>query len=245
MVFPHPSHHPGYLLRTREATAACGLAEWSPKLCLPVLFPGTTWFLNIIWLHLSWGLRPWSKVMGIWLHMNKETKFSWKSWHDILLKTHTQTQVTKGPLIVSQMVMGVSHHVMVPFQCQLTSSSTDLSKDQGMTLVHSESSKFLLSRSFPFQWWKGQFWISCITGRGFILFHFPVPGICEPSHSQWDSSQPLAFPRPDAAPSLSPVARSIVQIFIKTKCVPKTLLWWKQRYGQIVFLLISVWFSNS
>lgn len=54
------------------------------------------WSLNAIWDHLSCGMFPWSRLIGNWLHINKQEKFSWKSRNDILLKTDTHHLMTPG-----------------------------------------------------------------------------------------------------------------------------------------------------
>lgn len=122
------------------------------------MFPGITRFLNIIWDHLSWGMFLWSRLIGNWLHIYKQEKFSWKSWHDILLKIDTHHLMTT----VFFPLGGRFPSLYCTFVCQLQYPLTYHCPTQ-RSAPHSVSSVV-----------KGRvrFWVHLSTGKGFIINHY-------------------------------------------------------------------------
>lgn len=126
---------------------------WSPS----AVFPGITRFLNIIWDHLSWSLFLWSRLIGNRLHIYKQEKFSWKSWHDILLKIDTHHLMTT---VIFPWVGGGFPSLYCTFACQLQYPLTYHYPTQGSSAIKG----------------RVKFWVHMSTGKGFIInFHFLKP----------------------------------------------------------------------
>lgn len=181
---------------------------------------------------------PWSRLIGNWLHINKQEKFSWKSRNDILLKTVTHHLMTPGFVL----------RVGVPITWLYLCLSATLSIDLLLTHPKIRPSFWFIHGQVHFcslQWLGGQgqsqiLGSACQLARALSLAVVSLTHWlnCELSQGQQDEDQSLSTMDSthceENCLSLKLFANFTLEVFIRIECIQHLkshlMLWLDWRY---------------